>query len=153
MLAEDRLAAVLCSLGALQLGLAYAALDLDLVALIQPVQPQRLFEVEFLTCLLTAFKTADKARLTLLPVLVSLVIAEHDVRAVFTVEERRIQLLHDESVNMARQADGHSAVGARVVVLLPLVEAGAAAQLVALKALAWVLNNVQADRACEVLVH
>ena len=117
------------------------------------MQPQRLFEVEFLTCLLTAFKTADKARLTLLPVLVSLVIAEHDVRAVFTVEERRIQLLHDKSVDMARQADGHSAVGARVVVLLPLVEAGAAAQLVALKALAWVLNNVQADRACEVLVH
>ena len=64
--------------------------------------------------------------------LVPLVVAEHDVRAVFTVEERRIELLHHKSVDMAGQVNWHSAVGAGIVVLLPLAEAGAAAELVAL---------------------
>ena len=51
MLNEDRLAAVVRSLGALHLSVAHVALDLDNAALVQPVQPQRLFEVKLLACL------------------------------------------------------------------------------------------------------
>jgi len=70
----------------------------------------------------------------------------------FAVELTVVERLNDEAINFASQVEVSSTVWASVVALLPLSDAGATAKLVAILALPWLLHDLQADGASEVLV-
>ena len=72
--------------------------------------------------------------------------------ALIAVEQGRIQRLKHKSVDVFAKIYRAAAVGARVLSLPPLLDAGVAAKLIAFLALFRVLYDHEADRAGEILV-
>ena len=141
---------ILC-LRALENLLAKAALQLNFRALFHPVIPQGIY-IGKCSSRVPAAKVARDGAPALLPVVVPLLISKLLV-ALIAVELCRVQTLHHESVHGLAEVELRAAVGARVLFLLPLLNAGAAGELVALEALFGVFYYHEADRARKVLVH
>lgn len=94
---------------------------------------------------------ASKLCAASLPMLLSNLVLEA-LLALVALKVGVVELLHDEAVDVLAEVDVAPAVRASVITLLPLGDALGAAKLVAVRALFWVFNDLQADRAREVAV-
>ena len=148
---EGVIASVASNVASPDFGSAVRAGELDGLALVQPVQPERFFEVEHPICVGAPWNFAFDFVSARLPVLLALLVREL-LGALVAVEQRRVQRLKHESVDILAKVDRAAAVGARVLSLPPLRDAGVAAKLIAFLALFRVLNDHEADRAGEILV-
>ena len=72
--------------------------------------------------------------------------------ALLALELRVVKGLLHKPVHLLAEAEIAAAVGAGLVLFAPLGDADAAAELIALLALFWILHDEQTDRAREVLI-